>query len=125
MAHDTKGPQFEREVLKTLNGMGIECYGEHEQIPLSRLYPEMPPDEHFEIDIVALIGNICILIEVTIQQERNRDKIRRFIQHCNLIKNYEGNQRDLFSHFSGIPKNKLYNFMGITDLEISICWNKF
>ena len=115
MAHDTKGPQFEREVLKTLNGMGIECYGEHEQIPLSRLYPEMPPDEHFEIDIVALIGNICILIEVTIQQERNRDKIRRFIQHCNLIKNYEGNQRDLFSHFSGIPKNKLYNFMGITD----------
>ena len=115
MTHDRRGLLFERQVLKTLKGMDIKCYGEHRQIPLVRLFPRMPPDENFEIDIVGLIGNICILIEVTTQQENNRDKIRRFIRHCDLVKNYQGDQQVLFSNFSGIPEDELYNFTGISD----------
>ena len=68
MAHDTKGPRFEKEVLKTLDGMGIECYGSHGQIPLSNLYPDSSPGEHFEIDIVCLIKGVCVLIETTTEK---------------------------------------------------------
>ena len=114
MSRDRRGLLFERQVLKTLEGMGIKCYGEHEQILFSRLYPGMSPGEHFEIDIVGLIGNICILVETTTQTNRNKDKIRKFIRHCDLVKNYQGNQRELFSHFSGIPQAELTNFTGIS-----------
>ena len=58
MAHDTKGPRFEREVLKTLKGMNIECYGSHGQIPLRNLYPESSPGENLEIDIVRLWASV-------------------------------------------------------------------
>jgi len=115
VTHDRNGLLFERQVLKTLKGMDIKCYGEHRQIPLSRLYPAMPSDENFEIDIVGLIGNICILIEVTVQKNHNRDKISRFIRHCKLVESYQGDRRELFSHFSGIPESEQINFTGISD----------
>ena len=114
MTHDRRGLLFERQVLKTLEGMGIKCYGKHGQIPLSRLYPQTPSDENFEIDIVGLIGNICILIEVTVQQNNNRDKISRFIRHCDLVESYPGKPRELFAHFSGIPESERINFTSIS-----------
>lgn len=113
MAHDTKGPRFEKEVLKTLDGMGIECYGSHGQIPLSNLYPESSPNEHLEIDIVCLIKGVCVLIETTKKKGRPSSKIKRFIRHCELIRNSELDKREVFSHFKGIPQEKLPDFTGI------------
>lgn len=112
MAHDTKGPRFEKEVLKTLEGMGIECYGSHDQIPLSNLYPESSPNEHLEIDIVCLIKGVCVLIETTKEKGRPSQKIKRFIRHCELIRNSELDKREVFSHFN-IPEEKLPAFTGI------------
>lgn len=113
MAHDTKGPRFEKEVLKTLDGMGIECYGSHGQIPLSNLYPGSPPGEHLEIDIVCLIKGVCVLIETTTETGRPSPKIKRFIRHCELIRKSELDNREVFSHFKGIPPGKLPDFTGI------------
>ena len=112
MAHDTKGPRFETEVLKTLEGMGIECYGSHDQIPFSNLYPESSPNEHLEIDIVCLIKGVCVLIETTKEKGRPSQKIKRFIRHCELIRNSELDKREVFSHFN-IPEEKLPAFTGI------------
>lgn len=113
MAHDTKGPRFEKEVLKTLDGMGIECYGSHGQIPLNNLYPDSSPSEHLEIDIVCLIKGVCVLIETTTEKGRPSPKIKRFIRHCELIRKSELDKREVFSHFKGIPPGKLPDFTGI------------
>ena len=115
MAQDGKGKRFENEVLKTLQDMGIESYGSHSQIPLQELYPEVGPGHNFEIDIVSLVSGICILIETTTQEKRNHQKIERFIQKCERIRKCKLDKRDLFSCFSGIPKEKLPRFTGISD----------
>ena len=115
MANENRGPQFERQVLKTLRAMGITCYGRHGQIPLQDLYSGSPSGEHLEIDIVCLVGNICILVETTVQQDDNSEKIKRFIRHCNLIVDSFPNRRDLFTHFDGIPEGELANFRGISE----------
>ena len=114
MAHDTKGPRFEKEVLKTLDGMGIECYGSHGQIPLNNLYPDSSPSEHLEIDIVCLIKGVCVLIETTKEKGRPSPKIKRFIRHCELIRKCQVDKYTLFSHFKGIPEEKLSNFTGVS-----------
>lgn len=115
MAQDGKGKRFENEVLKTLQDMGVESYGSHDQIPLQELYPEVGPGHNFEIDIVSLVSGICILIETTTQEKRNHQKIERFIQKCERIRECKLDKRDLFSCFSGIPKEKLPRFTGISD----------
>lgn len=115
MANENRGPQFERQVLKTLRAMGITCYGRHGQIRLQDLYPGSPSGEHLEIDIVCLVGNICILVETTVQQDDNSEKIKKFIRHCNLIVDSFPNRRDLFTHFDGIPEGELANFRGISE----------
>lgn len=105
MARDKKGPRFEKEVLKTLKGMEIECYGSHNQIPLRNLYPESSPNEHLEIDIVCLIEGVCVLIESTTEKGRPSPKIKRFIRHCELIRNCDLDKREVFAHFNIPEKN--------------------
>ena len=119
MAHDTKGPRFEKEVLKTLDGMGIECYGSHGQIPLSNLYPDSSPSEHLEIDIVCLIKGVCVLIETTKEKGRPSQKIKRFIRHCELIRNSKLDKREVFSHFN-IPEEKTTSLHRYKYLAVSI-----
>lgn len=114
MASENRGPQFEKQALKTLQGMGLKCYGSHGQIPLQDLYPGSPSGEHLEIDIVCLVGNICILVETTVQQDGNSEKIKKFIRHCNLIANCPLSSRQLFSRFQGIPEAELNRFTGIS-----------
>lgn len=115
MTQDRRGSLFESQVLKTLKGIGIKCYGKHSQIPLSKLQPGSQPGGHLEIDIVCLIGNICILIETTVETNNNSEKIKRFIRHCKLVVNSPLSKRDLFSLFEGIPAEELINFTGISD----------
>ena len=114
MASENRGPQFERQVLKTLQGMGLECYGSHGQIRVQDLYPGSPSGEHLEIDIVCLVGDICILVETTVQEGRNSEKIKRFIRHCNLIADCPLSDRQLFSRFQGIPEAERNRFTGIS-----------
>ena len=115
MAKDRRGLRFERQVLKTLNEIGIECYGEHGQIPLQALHPGSQPGGHLEIDIVCLIGNICILVETTTEINNNSDKIKRFIRHCELVADSPLSKYELFSLFEGIPKDKRIDFTRVSD----------
>ena len=114
MAKDAAGKRFEKQVLRTLKEMGIKCYGDHGQIPLQALHPRSQPGDHLEIDIVCLIENICILVETTTQTNNNSDKIIKFIRHCELVIGSSLSKRELFSHFEGIPDDKLLNFTGIS-----------
>ena len=115
MAKSKEGKRFEKQALKTLKGMGVKCYGEHSQIPLQAIYPGSQSGSHLEIDIVCLIGNICILVETTIETNNNSDKIKRFIRHCELVVDSPLSKRELFSLFERIPKEELINFTGISD----------
>ncbi len=115
MSKDAAGTRLERQVLRILEKMGIKCYGENGQIPLSSLHPGRQPGGHLEIDIICLIDNICILIETTTETNSNSDKIKRFIRHCELVVNSPLSKHELFSLFEGIPAKELINFTGISD----------
>lgn len=115
MTQDRSGFRFEKQVLKTLRSMGIKSYGEHGQIPLQALHPRSQSGRHLEIDIVCLIGSICLLIETTTEKNNNDRKIRRFIRHSELVAGSSLTRRELFSHFNGIPKEELINFTGVSD----------
>ena len=115
MTQDRSGLRFERQVQKTLKDIGINSYGEHGQIPLQALHPGSHPGGHLEIDIVCLIGNICILVETTIKSDDNSEKIKKFIRHCRLVVDSPLSKSDLFSLFDGIPGEELINFSGISD----------
>ena len=114
MTQDRSGLRFERQVQKTLKDMGINSYGEHGQIPLQALHPGSHPGGHLEIDIVCLIGNICILVETTVESNNNSEKIKKFIRHCKLVVNSSLSRHELFSLFDGIPEEELINFTGIS-----------
>ena len=88
MTHDRNGSRFEKQVLKTLKGMGITCYGEHGQIPLQKLYPNNQSGRHLEIDIICVVENICILVETTIQKEKNSRKIKKFIEQLSISRKF-------------------------------------
>lgn len=115
MRNERNGLRFEKQVLETLRNMGIKGYEEHGQIQLQELHPQATPGEHLEIDIVCLVGNICILVETTTDQNRNSNKIRRFIRHCDLIADSTLRKQELFRLFSGIPQEELVNFAGVSD----------
>ena len=116
MPHDTEGRKFEKRVLKTLKDMNInKSYGSHSQIPLQALHPRSRSGDHLEIDIVCLVGSICILVETTTETNNNSRKIKRFIRHCELVANSSLGRRELFSLFNGIPEDELINFTGISD----------
>ena len=115
MSKDAAGKRFEKQVLKTLKGMGIKCYGEHDQISLQALHPGSQLGDHLEIDIVCLVENVCILVETTIQKSNNNSKIKKFIRHCELVANSSLDRRKLFSLFSKIPRGELIDFTGISD----------
>lgn len=115
MSKDTKGKRFEKQVLKTLKGMGIRSYGEHNQIPLQALHPDSQLGRHLEIDIVCLVDSICILVETTIETNNNDRKITRFIRHSKLVVNSSLDRRELFSLFGGIPEEELIDFTGVSD----------
>ena len=115
MTHDRNGSRFEKQVLKTLKGMGIKCYGEHGQIPLQELYPNSQPGHHLEIDIICFVENICILVETTTQKNRNREKIKKFIRHCQLVEDSLLSPHQLFTLFGGIPEEERSNFTRISD----------
>ena len=87
MEKDKEGKLFEKQVLKTLQDMGIKSYGSHSQISLQALHDGEENGEHLEIDIVCLVESICILVETTTQKSNNSDKIKKFIRHCNLVVN--------------------------------------
>ena len=115
MPRNSGGWKFERQELKTLGEMGIKCYGKHSQIPLRALHPRSQSGRHLEIDIVCLVGNICILIETTTETNNNSRKITRFIQHSELVVSSSLDRRELFSLFEGIPEEELINFTGVSD----------
>ena len=115
MSKDAAGIRFEKQVLRTLKGMGIKCYGEHDQISLQALHPGSQSGDHLEIDIVCLVENICILVETTIQKNNNSNKIKKFIRHCGLVENSSLDRRELFSLFNKIPGGELIDFTGISD----------
>ena len=117
MAKDAAGTRFEKQVLKTLQSMGIKSYGRSRQIPLQVLHPGSKSGDHLEIDIVCLVGSICILVETTIQKKKNSDKIKKFIRHCKLVIESPLPKNELFSHFGfeGISHSELINFTRISD----------
>ncbi len=111
----TAGERLVERVRKLFNTLGIDCYGNHGQVSLKDLHPAAAAGHHLEIDLVAKIADSAIFIEVTSQQDGNRNKIKRFVEHCNLILSSPKPLKNRLKLFKGIPARKLPSFEGIDE----------
>ncbi len=69
----------DKKVLEIFKTFKIPCYGDHGQIRKRELFPNANPGDHLELDLVALVGEVGLLIEATSKTQDNRAKIRRFV----------------------------------------------
>lgn len=100
-----KTNKFEKSVKEIFDTFKIPCFGDHGQIPKERLgYEQAHPGEHLEFDLIALINRIGLIIEVTEEKRDQKEKIRRFITHCNEFINAPISMRDKIRLFKGIPR---------------------
>ena len=77
-------------------------------------YPDAPSNVKFELDLICVIGSVAILIEVTSDGGKNTNKIKKFVDHCNALKNSTTPVKEIFKRFSGIPEDQLHRFEGVT-----------
>ena len=93
--------RFQSDVRKLLSErIGIHTLQLNNNVPLRSLFPDAHPGENLELDLLAIIGRCAIFIETTILARENRDKIRRFIRHCNLFFESEVPIRERFKLLS-------------------------
>jgi len=100
---------FVSEVGKLLQNFGFEIYWPNKTIKILELNTKIKEPKQVEIDIIAKIGTVGFLVEVTTQKGKNDKKIKKFIQKYRAIKE------------SALPENKLINlFSGVQSDNITI-----
>lgn len=70
-----------------LNYLAFSYYPSPGQIELNTLDPTAPRGQHLEIDGIILINHTCIFLEFTAQNDKFKEKIKKFTRNCNLFIN--------------------------------------
>tara|TARA_R100001143_G_C3348073_1_gene127944 strand:+ start:620 stop:1687 length:1068 start_codon:yes stop_codon:yes gene_type:complete len=87
----------------------------HHNIKHQELYPGAYGDRNEEYDGIILVDRTCIFVEVTTQREGQTDKIKKFINKCELFINSDIPLKERFGLFNKIPRNKLSKFEDVND----------
>ena len=112
----TPGDRFQAEVHRILSrNCGLTCHALNKSVPLSSLKDGAPAGEHLELDLLMVVGKCAVLIETTTQTKNNRDKIRRFILHCNFVRESLVDIRERFKLLGDLPDEVLDKLESITD----------
>lgn len=98
---------FVDEIGKLLQNFGFKAYWPNKPIKILELNTIIKEPEQVEIDIIAKIGAIGFLVEVTTQKDYNDKKIKKFIQKYRAIKESELPKNKLINLFSGVPSDNI------------------
>ncbi len=97
--------KLEESIKGIFDTFKIPCYGNHGQIPKTKLgYAQARLGEHLEFDFVAKVNRIGLIIEVTEEKRDQREKIRRFITHCHEFRDAPISMREKVRLLKGVPK---------------------
>ena len=112
----TPGDRFQADVRRAIHDrMGLSCFQLNKNVLLSSLHPGTPPDEHLEIDLLAIVGKYGVLIETTRQSSGNSKKVKGFIRHCDLFLSSATTMRDRIQLLGDFSEEDLDNIENITD----------
>jgi len=106
---------FINKVGTFLSDFAFEAYWPNKSIDIADLKTTIKEPVEVQIDIVAKIGSIGFLIEVTTQKEKNEDKIKKFISKYRAVKDSTLPNNELMNLFPGIPPEKKETFYEIKE----------
>lgn len=113
------GNRFENEGKKLFEGLGLNYFHlDNQQIQLKEFHSSAPAGDALEFDGFILSGRTCVVVELTTERKKQREKIRRFIQHAKWLQTSSLSMRDRFSKFRAIPKRKLRYFEDVNDWRL-------
>jgi len=98
---------FVDEVRKLLQNFRFKAYWPNKPIKILELNTTIKEPEQVEIDIIAKIGAIGFLVEVTTQKDKNDEKIKKFIQKYRALKESALPKNKLINLFSGVPSDSI------------------
>ena len=102
-----------KEIFETFK---IPCYGNHGQITKRSLgYNTARPGEHLELDFVARINRVGLILEVTAEKRNQRREMRKFVDHCQEFVKAPIGMREKIRLLCGIPRRARQDFETITE----------
>ena len=116
MPTTSPGDRFQGEVRRTLSrNCGVACYSLNKDVPLSSLEKGTSSNQNLEMDLLIIVGKCAVLVETTMQKTNNSDKIRRFIRHCDYVRNSSLALRERFQLLGKLPSEVLDDLESIED----------
>lgn len=105
-----RGDKFVDNVGNLLTRLGFKAYWPNEPIDIKRLNTSFTKPDKIEIDIIARLGSVGFLIEVTSQKTGNKEKIRKFLDKLRAFEKSKLKPVEIAKLFSGIPANETETF---------------
>jgi len=105
-----RGDKFVDNVGNLLTRLGFKAYWPNEPIDIKRLNTSFTKPDKIEIDIIARLGSVGFLIEVTSQKTGNEEKIRKFLDKLRAFEKSKLKPVEIAKLFSGIPANETEAF---------------
>ncbi|RLJ08085.1 MAG: hypothetical protein DRP16_02095, partial [Candidatus Aenigmatarchaeota archaeon] len=107
------GDKLVNDVGKLLIKLGFKAYWPNGAIDIEKLSTSFTKPNKIEIDIIAKLGSVGFLIEVTTQKTGNKEKIRKFLDKLRAIEKSKLKLVEIAKLFSGIPVNETETFRDI------------
>lgn len=99
-----------KDVGELLRDFRFDAHWPNKSIPISDLKTEIKKPKEIQIDIIAKIGRIGFLVEVTTEKNNNEKKINKFILKYRAIKKSSLQISKLSRLFTGIPPSRIESF---------------
>lgn len=106
---------FRDDVGALLRNVGFEAHWPNKPIKNPDLKTTVTKPAEIEIDIIAKLGNVGFLVEVTKEKQKNRKKISKLLLKLEAIQNSRLSKIKLAGLFSGIPKERKNYFEDIKE----------
>lgn len=110
--------ELERNGLETLQKMDFKCFGDLGHIQVKSVFPDatISHGEHFEFDYFALVGNKCLVGEMS-GLGNERDIERKYKRFCHNFEFLRGaRDANFFGHFN-IPSGDRHLFDEVRSIQ--------
>lgn len=113
----TKPNKFEDKVLTMIKNLGIIAYHDHGNIDKSDLgLVPTAKSNALELDIVGVIGEIGLIVEATLDDQKHQGKMTHFVNQCKeFVDNSKIPLPDKIKLLKGIPSMKRSDFYKIKE----------
>ena len=106
---------LQRSVRESLLLMGIKTQRLNKNIEVADLIPGTAAGEGIELDLVSIEGSRGFFIEVTVQADKNRNKIKKFLGHFTTVSGSQLSIKEKLSLLGDLPAEFLDDAEAVTE----------